>query len=88
MKRTLTFLMLILSCYLAIGQVKVTGKVTSSPDNDALPGANVVVKGTTTGTITDIDGNYTLEVPSADAILVFYSGLRNRRTTIECVNWL
>ena len=35
---------------------KVTGKVTSATDNSPLPGANVTIKGTTNGTITDLDG--------------------------------
>lgn len=35
----------------------VSGKVTSAEDGLAIPGVNVVVKGTTTGTVTDIDGN-------------------------------
>ncbi len=40
----------------------ITGKVISSQDNLGIPGASVVVFGTTTGTITDIDGNYSLSV--------------------------
>jgi TonB-dependent starch-binding outer membrane protein SusC len=51
-------------------EVKITGKVTSSEDGSAVPGANVVVKGTSTGTVTDSDGAYTLSVKS-DAILIF-----------------
>ena len=50
-------------------QSTVTGTVTDS-QGTPLPGANVVVKGTTNGTQTDFDGNYTLEV-NADATLVF-----------------
>jgi TonB-linked SusC/RagA family outer membrane protein len=49
----------------------ITGKVTSVDDGSALPGVNVVVKGTTNGAVTDSDGNYTLVVPSADATLVY-----------------
>ena len=40
-------------------QIKVTGKVTDST-NEGMPGVNVQVKGTTTGTITDFDGNFRL----------------------------
>lgn len=43
----------------------------SDTSGDPLIGVNVVVKGTTTGTVTDIDGNYTLQVSGDDAILVF-----------------
>ncbi len=53
--------------------VKVTGKVLSSEDNSSLPGVNIIVKGTSVGTVSDIDGNYSLDVPGADAVLVFSS---------------
>jgi len=51
--------------------VTVRGKITETGTNEPLPGVNVIVKGTTTGTITDFDGNYTLSVPSAGSTLVF-----------------
>ncbi len=53
--------------------ITITGKVTSSEDKSGLPGANVIVQGTSTGTVTDIEGNYTIEVPDANAVLVFSS---------------
>ena len=49
----------------------VTGKVTSSEDGSALPGVNVVVKGTTTGTVSDSDGSFRISVPNSGAILSF-----------------
>ncbi|GAB1446249.1 MAG: TonB-dependent receptor [Cyclobacteriaceae bacterium] len=49
----------------------VSGRVTSAEDQSALPGVNVVVKGTTTGSITDFDGNYRLEVSGQNTVLVF-----------------
>src|SRR5690606_8993364 len=54
-------------------QINVTGTVTSSADGLGLPGANVLIKGTFTGTVTDIDGRYTLDVPEATDTLVFSS---------------
>ncbi|NQU55220.1 MAG: SusC/RagA family TonB-linked outer membrane protein [Bacteroidetes bacterium] len=48
-----------------------TGKVTSKAEPQGLPGVNVVIKGTTTGVITDFDGNFTLEVPDKYVILQF-----------------
>ena len=48
-------------------QRTITGTVTSSDDNLSLPGVNVFVQGTTTGTITDLDGKYTINVPDDDA---------------------
>lgn len=49
----------------------ITGKVTSA-DEGGMPGANVIVKGTSIGTITDINGQYSIEVPD-NAIIVFSS---------------
>ncbi len=54
-------------------QIMVSGTVTSSTDQAALPGVNVVVKGTSQGTVTDIDGKYSLEVPNDNDVLVFSS---------------
>jgi TonB-linked SusC/RagA family outer membrane protein len=51
----------------------VTGKVLSADDNTPLPGVNVAVKGTTRGTTTDANGDYTISVPNAQAVLVFSS---------------
>lgn len=55
----------------AMAQQQVSGKVTDYSTGDPLPGVNILVKGTTTGTISDIDGNYSMGVPSSDAVLVF-----------------
>jgi hypothetical protein len=53
-------------------QTIVTGTVTSSEEGfPALPGVNVIVKGTTQGTTTDADGKYSLQIPDANAVLVF-----------------
>lgn len=49
--------------------LKVSGQIVDA-DGLGLPGVNIAVKGTTTGTISDMDGNYSLEVP-ADAVLQF-----------------
>ncbi|MEM9859847.1 MAG: SusC/RagA family TonB-linked outer membrane protein, partial [Bacteroidota bacterium] len=61
----------------------VSGKVTSVEDGSALPGVNVVLKGTTAGTVTDIDGNYSLSVPSTGGTLVFsFIGLASEEVEI------
>src|SRR5688572_5848632 len=49
----------------------VSGKVTSTEAGSPLPGVNVVIKGTTTGTVTDGSGDYTIDVPDTGGILVF-----------------
>jgi len=53
--------------------IEITGRVISGEDKEALPGVNVVVKGTSNGTITDLDGYYKIEVPDQNTILVFSS---------------
>ncbi|SFS37986.1 TonB-linked outer membrane protein, SusC/RagA family [Porphyromonadaceae bacterium NLAE-zl-C104] len=49
----------------------IRGVVTEQSTNEPLPGTSVYVKGTTVGTITDMDGRYQLNVPSENAVLVF-----------------
>lgn len=72
MKRSLLIcLMTIFSFMVANAQnIKVSGTITDATDGSPLIGANVVVKGTLTGTASDVDGNYTVEVPK-DGILQF-----------------
>jgi TonB-dependent starch-binding outer membrane protein SusC len=52
-------------------QLKVTGKVTDAGTGFPLPGVNVVVSGTTTGVITDINGNYSIELANPNGTLEF-----------------
>lgn len=70
-KCSLSLLILSFAAGLAFGQAKtVKGKVTAS-DQGALPGVNIVVLGTTQGTLSGTDGSYTINVPGNDAVLVF-----------------
>ena len=62
-------------------EIEVTGKVTDAQTGDPLPGVNIVVEGTTIGTTTDMDGNYSIEA-SADAMLI-YSFVGYQRQNIE-----
>ena len=81
-KILLTCLFLVSVAALAISQRTVSGTVT---DNSGIPliGANVTAKGTTTGTITDIDGNYSLTVPDGTTVLVFsYTGYNTREVSL------
>ncbi|WP_020529932.1 SusC/RagA family TonB-linked outer membrane protein [Flexithrix dorotheae] len=52
-------------------QQKVTGTVTSAEDGEPLPGVSILIKGTQSGTTTDFNGNYALEVPDGEDVLVF-----------------
>jgi TonB-linked SusC/RagA family outer membrane protein len=50
---------------------QVSGRVTGMGDDEPLPGVNVLVEGTSAGTITDLDGRYTLGIPDGGSTLVF-----------------
>jgi len=61
----------------------ITGTVTSTEDGLGVPGATVLVKGTTIGTATDIDGKYTINVPAGSNVLVFtFVGLTSQEVNI------
>ena len=62
-------LMLFIGLQVAHAQRTISGKVTGYDDGLGIPGVTVLVKGTTIGTITDVDGNYTLTVPKDKEIL-------------------
>ncbi len=67
------FLLLVLCGFstLTYAQVRtIKGTVTTSDTKETLPGATIVIKGTTSGTATDLDGNFTLNVPAGGAVLV------------------
>ena len=53
--------------------ITVSGRVSSSEDGGGLPGVNILVKSSTTGTVTDANGNYALSVPNETDTLVFSS---------------
>jgi TonB-linked SusC/RagA family outer membrane protein len=82
-------IMLMLAFFFLLGmqvyaQKTVTGTVTSADDGSTFPGVSVVVKGTTVGTVTDIDGKYTLNVPSDGTYLVFsFVGMVTQEVTIS-----
>jgi TonB-linked SusC/RagA family outer membrane protein len=54
-----------------MAQITVSGTVISASDDQPVPGVNVLVKGTSAGTVTDINGNYSIQVESGEAVLVF-----------------
>ena len=69
---------------IAHGQEKVvTGTVTEADTGDPIPGANVVIKGTSTGSVTDMDGNYSLAATTDQDVLVFsFVGFISQEITI------
>ena len=64
-------------------QIKVSGTVTNASTGETLPGVNVVVTGTTVGTITDSAGKYSIEVPQGSKSLTFsFIGMEPQEITI------
>lgn len=95
MKKCTLFFAMMLLAVMPILQAQtrqITGKVTNAEDGTPIPGVSIVVKGTTVGTTTDFEGNYSLEVPPGANTLVFsFVGLKSQeiaiggRTSIDIV---
>ena len=87
MKKIALFLSILLFMGTLIANAQtteLTGVVTSTEDGASIPGVSVSVKGTTLGTITDIDGNYTLKVPTDASSLIFsFVGMATTEVAIE-----
>src|SRR4030095_5636725 len=72
--------------FLAVGlsysQTTVTGTVTDGGTGEALIGANIVVKGTTTGTVADFNGNYSIMANPGDVLVITYTGYKSEEVTV------
>ncbi len=62
--------------------MKFRGRCIDEYDNSALPGVNVVIKGTTTGTVTDMNGYFQLDVSEGDVLVFTFIGLRTKEYTV------
>ena len=60
----------------------ITGQVTSAEDGLPLIGVTVLVKGTSTGTVTDVDGNYSIDADSDDVLVFSYTGMKNKEIPV------
>src|SRR5665648_761401 len=92
MKKTILVLLVIVCSLSGFGQgIQVKGVVTSADDKQPIPGVAILVKGTSTGITTNIDGVYTLNVPGNATLVFSFVGLKsqeiavNNRTTINVV---
>lgn len=63
----------------------ITGKVTDALTNEAVIGANIIVKGTLTGALTDVDGNFSIQIPhnQAPILVVSYIGYATREIAVQ-----
>jgi hypothetical protein len=88
-KKTLLFLffLALLSPLASLAQsLTVSGKVVSSDDGYGLPGVTIQVKGTTSGTTTDLDGNYSVKADSQDVLIFSYVGFKTKEIAIKGKN--
>lgn len=70
MKKFTTLLLItLLPLGMLFAQATIKGKVTDKTNNESLPGANIMVLGTTTGTVSDIDGDYSLQIPDGNQVI-------------------
>jgi len=90
MKKKLPIIFLLqLIAITAFSQRTITGKVTAREDGSTIPGVNIIVKGTTIGTVTDLSGNYKIQAPADIRILVFsLVGMKTREMELGASNTL
>jgi len=68
---------------LALAQTKVTGTVISQEDGEPVIGASVVVQGSKTGVVTDVNGQFSLSVPEGKKIVISYIGMKSETVTAK-----
>ena len=67
----------------AMAQLKISGKVTSAQDNSPLPAVSIKIKGTPSGTVSDANGNFSITLPNANAVLIFsYTGFATQEVSV------
>ncbi len=82
-KLTLIVCVVLLSIQIVGAQTRqVTGIVTSADDGFGMPGVSVVIKGTTSGTSTDLDGNYSLSTKSGDILIFSFVGMTTQEISV------
>ena len=73
--------LLLLASISSYAQQTISGVITDA-NNQRLPGVNVVIQGTTTGTTSDLDGHYSLSVNSDDVLLFSFIGYEGQSITV------
>jgi len=81
MKQLLIGMMMVLTTLSTFGQT--TGKVVEAGTNEPLPGATVVVKGTTIGAVSDFDGNFTIQAEEGSEIIISFLGYEELVVTLK-----
>lgn len=69
-----------------VAQRAITGMIKDAATSEALIGANVLIKGTSTGTITDVDGSFSLNAKEGDVLVISYTGYTGTEVTVTGQN--
>jgi TonB-linked SusC/RagA family outer membrane protein len=83
LKSTLTSLLLVFLLLGASAQTKVTGRVVDAEDAQGLPGATIMIPATGEGTVTDIEGNFSLALEGDQQIVVSYIGYKTQEISVS-----
>ncbi len=83
MRRIIVLLIFSGISLLGFSQKTITGKVTSASDEMPLPGVNVTIKGTSDGTVTDLNGDYSITVNEGQTLIFSYIGYLSEEVVIE-----
>jgi TonB-linked SusC/RagA family outer membrane protein len=80
----LATMLCVLAMNIAHAQVTVSGKIVSGEDQSPIPGANVLIKGTSNGTISDAEGRFTIAAPSStDVLVISFVGFKTQEVNLE-----
>lgn len=83
-KHLIAVIILLITCTTVFAQTTIKGVVKSAKDKTPLPGVSVVIKGTTVGSSTDIDGKYSIKVDDKNAVLVFsFIGMKTQEIKLD-----
>ena len=77
------FLLILFSGVALAQNLTIRGVVTNSSTNEPMPGVNIVVKGTTNGTLTNADGSYSINAPNGSTLLLTFIGFKNKEVPIS-----
>jgi TonB-linked SusC/RagA family outer membrane protein len=81
-RECLAILMMLVATSLWAQNRTVTGTVTSSDDGSGIPGVNIIEKGTTNGTVTDVDGSFTMSVAPAATLVFSFVGYTSQEVAV------
>ncbi len=81
MNRYLTLILLFFSSY-AIGQNTIKGSVTDADSKESLPGVNIVIKGSNKGTVSNINGEYSINAEKGQILVFSFMGYHSKEITI------